>query len=66
MGIAGSGAMQCAYGDADWHALAWPRFLALGPEERQDYIRKLAEKYAGDFGKGKGEGKGDSAAQGAR
>ncbi len=29
------------------------RFLALGPEERQDYIRKLAEKYAGEFGKGK-------------
>lgn len=29
------------------------RFLALGPEERQDYIHKLAEKYAGDFGKGK-------------
>jgi len=35
------------------------RFLALGPEERQDYIRKLAEKYASDFGKGKGEGKKD-------
>lgn len=29
------------------------RFLALSPEERQDYIHKLAEKYAGDFGKGK-------------
>lgn len=29
------------------------RFLALSPEERQDYIHKLAEKYAGEFGKGK-------------
>ena len=35
------------------------RFLALGPEERQDYVRKLAEKYAGDFGKGKADGKKD-------
>jgi hypothetical protein len=36
------------------------RFLALGPEERQDYIHKLAEKYAGEFGKGKtGEKKDD-------
>jgi hypothetical protein len=35
------------------------RFLALGPEERQDYIRKLAERYAGEFGKGKGDGKKD-------
>jgi DNA-binding transcriptional MerR regulator len=29
------------------------RYLALSPEERQDYIHKLAEKYAGEFGKGK-------------
>jgi len=35
------------------------RFLALSPEERQDYIHKLAEKYAGEFGKGKSGDKKD-------
>lgn len=29
------------------------RYLALSPEDRQDYVRKVAEKHAGDFGKGK-------------
>ena len=29
------------------------RYLALGPEDRQDYVRKIAEKHAGEFGKGK-------------
>lgn len=29
------------------------RFLALSAEERQDYVRKIAEKHAGEFGKGK-------------
>lgn len=29
------------------------RYLALSPEARQDYVRKIAEKHAGDFGKGK-------------
>ena len=29
------------------------RFLALSAEDRQDYVRKIAEKHAGEFGKGK-------------
>ncbi|MEY4086183.1 MAG: hypothetical protein RLZZ405_371 [Verrucomicrobiota bacterium] len=29
------------------------RFLALSAEERQDYVRKIAEKHAAEFGKGK-------------
>jgi hypothetical protein len=35
------------------------RFLALTAEERQDYVHKLAEKYAGEFGKGKAGDKKD-------
>ena len=35
------------------------RFLALSPEERQEYVHKLAEKYAGELGKGKGDKKED-------
>lgn len=36
------------------------RFLALSAEDRQDYVRKIAEKHAGEFGKGKkDEGKKD-------
>jgi hypothetical protein len=35
------------------------RFLALGPEERQEYVHKLSEKYSGEFGKGKGDKKED-------
>jgi hypothetical protein len=29
------------------------RFLALSAEDRQDYVRKIAEKHGSDFGKGK-------------